>query len=215
MISMLASAYAKDRLSSEDLARHGFLVSDYSSGDYSRFLDAANHFIVVEDSNVVVGFLLGFDSESTCAEASYLDPIRERGTSRFGYARQIAVDRARSGQGLGGALYRHLFDRLPTVPIFASLLLEPRNVRSIAFHQKSGFREDFEVVGADGARRAYLRREPGFGKRIVGPVDRLPVASGRVAAFACLVQVPGGLQGSSRVSQRSPRRRRGRVRTRQ
>lgn len=142
-----------------DLMDRGFLVSDFSSEDYQHLVAASDYCYVACRDGVVVGFLLAYGQRSlgeiddTTAEwvATRLDD--------FVVIKQVAVDPAHAGSGVGRELYLHLIECLrgQGVQLVAAVVDTPPNVRSRAFHRKLGFTEAFSLQHPDGRTRSIWR----------------------------------------------------------
>lgn len=110
------------------------------------FLANAYVFWVVEaaGSGALDAFLIALTEGSTYGSPNYRW-FAER-YERFVYVDRIAVSPQRQGGGVGRALYRRLVDvavgeAAPARPVLtAEVNIRPRNDRSLAFHERFGFR---------------------------------------------------------------------------
>lgn len=138
--------------------QRGFLVSAFTRDDYLRFVDRADHFYVLVRPGDVLGFVLGWSGERA-QPGDWLAPlVRSRHTGPFVVVKQVGVRPASGGRGLATALYEHLVGRTRGRALFAAIVLEPRNGRSIALHERCGFHQAFEATPPDGRRRGVWMR---------------------------------------------------------
>src|SRR5690606_12622496 len=121
-----------------DLMDRGFLVSDFSSEDYQHLVAASDYCYVACRDGVVVGFLLAYGQRSlgeiddTTAEwvATRLDD--------FVVIKQVAVDPAHAGRGVGLELYLHLIERLlgQGAQLVAAVVDDQSTIRSRASNHR-------------------------------------------------------------------------------
>ncbi len=124
-----------------------------------RLLDAlAACHRVAEVGGNVVAFLLAMD------HAAAYDNDNFRWFSarypRFVYVDRIVVDAGHAGLGIGGRLYRELFDharRAGIGTVVCEYNLDPPNPASAAFHARMGFREVGTRRTADGSKRVSMQ----------------------------------------------------------
>ena len=116
---------------------------------------------VAESDGRVVAFLLAMRDG-----AGYRNDNFEWHAARtpvFAYVDRIVVDAAWGGRGIGGALYRDLFDfaRARGIPVVAcEFNLDPPNPASAAFHARLGFVEVGQRAYADGSTRVSMQLAP-------------------------------------------------------
>jgi ribosomal protein S18 acetylase RimI-like enzyme len=91
---------------------------------FQHFQDTS--FCMLDDNDNIVGFLIGFISQSRSNEA---------------YIHFVGVHPEYRGMGIGGTLYKHFFETLLErfTRIIITCVTSPINTTSIAFHQKMGF----------------------------------------------------------------------------
>lgn len=152
-IHALAEAWTLPRLASAD---EGFLVSNFSRERYRQFLDEHNVFIKAEVNGEIVGFLYGFSSKQVKPDDVVNALVRYNLTEPFFIIKQVCIARNHPGTpGVAVALYEQIKQR-ETGLIAAAVVLDPPNPRSIAFHEKQGFEQWFEIDAppdADGVTR--------------------------------------------------------------
>lgn len=142
-----------------DLKDRGFLVSDFRSEDYQQLVTASDYCYVAVRAGVIVGFLLAY-SQRSLDEID--DPTAEWVATRlddFVVIKQVAVDPAHAGRGVGRELYLHLIERLrgQGVQLVAAVVDTPPNIRSRAFHRRLGFTEAYSLRHRDGRTRSIWR----------------------------------------------------------
>lgn len=152
-IHELAEAWTLPRLESAD---EGFLVSNFSRERYRAFLDEPNVFLKAEVDGAIVGFLYGYSSEQVKPDEVVNSLVRYSLTEPFFIIKQICIARNHPGTpGVASALYERIKEQ-ETGLIAAAVVLDPPNPRSIAFHEKQGFEQWFEIEpppDADGVTR--------------------------------------------------------------
>jgi ribosomal protein S18 acetylase RimI-like enzyme len=93
-------------------------------------------FVVDGDDGQLVGFLIGFDSQSVPDEA---------------YIHFVGVDPVRRGQGIGRALYERFFEEARAHGrTVVRCVTSPANEDSVAFHRALGFEVERVVADYDG-----------------------------------------------------------------
>lgn len=143
----------------EEPSERGFLVSGLEESEYRKYLTQAEHFRVAVVDGAVAAFLLAYSSAA--GEAGWFDrQVAARCPGPHGIIKQIAVDPGLAGRGLATALYRRLLAETAGLPLFAAVVLEPPNRRSIAFHERLSFTEIARLPHPDGMPRAIYRRPP-------------------------------------------------------
>ena len=160
-LSEIVAIAAKLSLGSdrEGACERGFLVSGLHESEYREYLTQAEHFRVALVDGAVGGFLLAYSNAA--GEAGWLDrQVAARSRGPYGIIKQIAVDPGLAGRGIATALYRRLFAEASGLPLFAAVVLDPPNRRSIAFHERLGFTEEARLPHPDGMMRAIYMRRP-------------------------------------------------------
>lgn len=138
----------------------GFLVSEFRESDYRHFLTHAEYFYVLLDNEAVVGFLLAYSRQHIPPDDLLGSLLKDRYSEPFVVIKQICIAAGSISRGLATGLYEHLLSQAPDCPLFAAVVLDPPNVRSINFHEKMGFEKVLEVKPRDGMLRGVWRREP-------------------------------------------------------
>lgn len=163
-IHELAEAWTLPRLKSTE---EGFLVSNFSRERYGQLLDEPNVFLKAELEGVIVGFLYGFSSEYVKPDDVVNSLVRYSLTGPFFIIKQICIARNQPNtRGVATALYERVKEQQQGL-IAAAVVLGPPNPRSIAFHEKQGFEQWFEIdppPDADGVvrrRGIWCYRPPG------------------------------------------------------
>lgn len=136
----------------------GFLVSGYSKEIYQGYLEQGAHFYVVEENDVVKGFLLAFDSESLEMTKIVNQKLHKWSSRPFIVIKQVCIERKAQRGGYGRLLYNFFIEEAKR-DIYLAIVTEPLNVVSIKFHQGLGFEEAFNFVAEDGMGRAVCYKE--------------------------------------------------------
>lgn len=154
-IAQIAFDQALTQKTADSLANEGFLVSGYSASQYERW---ASNILVGEYNGRVGAFLLSFRRNEIPSELQDAERLFEAaGDDDFLLIKQVAVQSEVMGTGGGKALYHYRLRACHGIPVFAAILLEPRNDRSIAFHAAMGFIRFADFAGPDGRPRAFWR----------------------------------------------------------
>lgn len=165
-IIALAQQYELEGMAPRRAAELGFLVSNFEQEDYQAFLHRANHFYVLLEDEVICGFLLAYSSDRIQDDEWLNLHIKTRYPDPFIVVKQICVRPDSTGRGLASSLYQHLFSEAQECPLFAAIVLEPPNHRSVVFHEKHGFKKIFQVTPSDGIPRGvWMRRPQSVGRR--------------------------------------------------
>ncbi len=151
-IVLLAESYALANLAAADREKYGFLVSGFARDTYFGWLDDADHFYVARDEHEVSGFILACSSDLIREDEWLKNLIRGRHPGKFILLKQICVDKDAIGRGIATALIERLRRATPGLVIFGAIVMEPRNDRSIRFHERMGFHKAFEVTPSDGIK---------------------------------------------------------------
>lgn len=159
-IYALAQEYSLERTAPAQAAERGFLVSNFQEADYRDFLDRANHFYVLLEQENVCGFVLAYSNDRIQSDEWLNLPIESRHPAPFVFVKQTCVRPDLAGRGLATLLYRYLLSQTQGWPLFAVIVLEPLNHRSIVFHEKHGFKKLFEITPPDGMLRGVWIRNP-------------------------------------------------------
>lgn len=118
----------------------------------------ACHHRVVESDGRVLAFLLAMRDGAAYRNDNF--EWHAARTPSFVYVDRIVVEAAQGGRGIGGMLYRDLFDfaRAGAIPVVAcEFNLEPPNPASAAFHARFGFVEVGQRAHADGSKRVSMQ----------------------------------------------------------
>lgn len=159
-ISALAQTYNLEQMTSEQMVRLGFLVSNFNEEDYRVFVHRANHFYVLLENRNLYGFLYAYSSDRIHHDDWLNLLIKSRYPDPFVAIKQICIRSDLTGGGLATSLYQHLFNQVQKCRLFAVIVLEPVNHRSIIFHERHGFRKVFQVTPPDGILRGIWMRSP-------------------------------------------------------
>ena len=133
-------------------------VGEIPLSQLTRFSEIARRFAWVEEEGDPVAFCIALDPEADYDSPNFLW-FRERRPS-FLYVDRIAVAERATGRRLGRQLYEDLFDyaRAEGLPsVTCEVNLEPRNERSLQFHEALGFQPVGEAH-AKGHLVSYLER---------------------------------------------------------
>jgi predicted GNAT superfamily acetyltransferase len=161
----LAQTYDLKQMASEQLAKVGFLVSNFHEEDYRGFIDRADHFYVLLEDRKLCGFLYAYSCDRNKDNEWLSLLIKSRHPAPFIMIKQICIRSDLIGRGLAASLYQHLFSQAREYPLFAAIVLEPVNQRSIIFHERHGFRKVFQITPPDGMLRGIWMRSPEIGRR--------------------------------------------------
>ncbi|MGV3663334.1 MAG: GNAT family N-acetyltransferase [Prosthecobacter sp.] len=135
--------------SPERVRAEGFLVSAYPAALYLRLL---KHLSVATVDGEVAAFTLTFPSDEVPPEVTDGERIVSViGNSPYFLIKQVGVAIKQQKTGLARAMYQKHLAGLQ-VPAFAPIVLAPanRNIVSIAFHEKMGFRQVETLKDAQG-----------------------------------------------------------------
>jgi GNAT superfamily N-acetyltransferase len=140
----------------ERIRAEGFLVSAYPAPFYIRNL---KHISIAEIEGEFAGFTLTFPSAETPPE---VEPDVERirtviGDEDYFIIKQVATVVKFQKHGVGRAMYERHLSGL-NVRAFAPIVLLPpkRNLVSIAFHERMGFRQAESIPDEHGNERSGL-----------------------------------------------------------
>lgn len=159
-VDLIVQIACEHELASKDnerIAKEGFLVSGYAPEKYLTWLE---HLAVSEAEGRISGFTLTFSRNELPSVVDDSDQVfKAAGDGDFFLFKQVGVSVAFQGTGAGSALYQYELDKL-SCPALAPIVLDPRNVRSIAFHEKLGFSQVAEYPGVDGKARGIWKWLP-------------------------------------------------------
>lgn len=133
-------------------ARHGgndrgFLLTTISEAELLTKIDGGTrYFTAIDEGDRAVGFLALSQPqipveflEEVLEDSAYQTPIL---SDRHFYIQTVATRIDRMGRGIGQFIYRSLYREFPHAFLTAFIVNKPTsNDRSIAFHQKQGFRQ--------------------------------------------------------------------------
>ena len=159
-ITALAKTYGLDQMTSEQAAKLGFLASNFNEEDYRAFVRRANYFYVLLEKRNLYGFLYAYSSDRIEPDDWLNLLIKSRHSGPFVTIKQICIQPDLTGRGLATFLYQHLFSHVKECPLFAAIVVEPANHRSIVFHERHGFRKVFQITPPDGMPRGIWTRNP-------------------------------------------------------
>jgi predicted GNAT superfamily acetyltransferase len=152
-VHAIAEAWTLENLETPE---SGFLVSSFSLAQYQQFLSEPNVFVKAEVDGEIVGFLYGFSSEHIKPSDIVNSLVRYNLTEPYFVIKQVCIARDHPAtRGVAATLYDWVKAEVGGV-ITAAVVLEPANPRSIAFHEKQGFKQWFELEpppDPDGATR--------------------------------------------------------------
>lgn len=126
---------------------------------FRRLVALAAHFVVAEDADGLLGFVLCVPAGSAYWSENYRW-FSER-YADFLYLDRVVVDPRARRRGVGRALYadlhRRVMGRWPRIALEVNL--RPENPVSVAFHEALGYREAGQRAYEGGAKavRMYLR----------------------------------------------------------
>ncbi len=161
----LAQTYDLKQMAPEQLAKLGFLVSNFHEEDYRAFIDRADHFYVLLEDRNLCGFLYAYSSDRIEEDEWFSLLIKSRYPGPFVIIKQICIGPDLIGRGLASSLYQHLFSQVREYPLFTAIVLEPVNQRSIIFHERHGFRKVFQITPPDEMLLGIWMRSPEIGRR--------------------------------------------------
>lgn len=141
-------------------AESGFLVSNFTPETYRGFTHTATAFHVLEHEGEIEAFLLAYSGDQISASDRVSSKIHDIESRPFMLIKQVCVRRPPRIRGAAHALYDHLEQTHPGLPQYAAIVIEPRNTRSIRFHERRGFVCCYEIEGPDGLRRGMWMKEP-------------------------------------------------------
>ncbi len=156
----IAQHFTTEGIPSAEAVERGFLVSRFTADDYRDLLQRAEHAYVASVAGEVVGFVIAYSSDQIQDDEWLNSMIKARHSDPFVIIKQVAVRSGHLSRGIASALYAHLMRTVTGVPFFAAVVLDPPNRKSIALHEKHGFRMEFDVTPPDGLPRGVFRRHP-------------------------------------------------------
>lgn len=157
-IVSIANSYKINKLVESEINMHGFLVSGYNYDEYLTYVEYAEYFYLCVDDGAVVGFILAY-ADYNIKESEWLNKkIQAYENKTFVLIKQICVAKKFLGKGIAIKLYEYLFEQMKQPVSYAVIVIEPLNLPSINFHEKLGFKKQFEDIPADGLRRGVWKR---------------------------------------------------------
>ncbi|RLD84545.1 MAG: hypothetical protein DRJ07_04820 [Bacteroidetes bacterium] len=154
----LANSYQINRLTESEINMHGFLVSGYNYKEYLAYLENTKYFYLCVYDGVVVGFILAYN-DCNIQESEWLNmKIKAYENRPFVLIKQICVAKENLGKGIAKKLYEYLFEQIKQLVSYAVIVTEPLNIPSINFHEKLGFKKQFEETPPDGLKRGVWKR---------------------------------------------------------
>jgi len=106
---------------------------DQGGALFGALHDDPNYFVVEQDKHVIAYVNVLEELPDKVRMSRCADPIHPGGI----YVKQVAVSRSHQGSGTGSFLYQKIFERYPSVPIYAHI--HASNRTSALFHLKNGF----------------------------------------------------------------------------
>jgi predicted GNAT superfamily acetyltransferase len=137
----LAESLALQGLSSEERSKKGFLVSSFTIEDYLRLLGYVDHFYVAVQNSKLVAFMLAYSSIHIQDDEWLNLRIRDKYRSPFILIKQVVVAKEFMGKGIATSLYEYLMQCNSNMSYFVAVVLDPPNFRSIALHERLGFKQ--------------------------------------------------------------------------
>lgn len=160
-IYRLAQSHRLRSKTKAETPRSGFLVSGFTLSDYHQFLKRTEYFYCARCDDEVVGFIMGYSSHDILRSEWLNMEIKRRYPGEFILLKQVCVGCEYMGKGIGRMLYHHLFSASDGLHALGSLVTDPPNLRSIAFHRDLGGVEYFEATPPDGLPRCvWFIRNP-------------------------------------------------------
>lgn len=154
----IAAEQAQATKSPGRLAKEGYLMSGYPQHLYERWC-ASQNLLVACVAGQVEGFALIFPSLPGPIPSEVEDvaeAAEAAGSADFLLIKQVGNSLQAQGTGLGYALYDFILGS-SAVPVAAQIILAPRNIRSINFHERMGFR--FILAFRDGTRGVWCCKQ--------------------------------------------------------
>ena len=145
--------------SSETASNSGFLVSDFSRGDYLELLQRAEYFYVACVNSEVAGFILAYSRERI-GEDEWLNMQMADNFHDLTVIKQVGVSKAYSGKGIATQLYTRILERAGSGTVIAAVVNDPPNRPSVALHRKMGFQPLTTLTPPDGIPRTVWVRQP-------------------------------------------------------
>ena len=108
----------------------------------------------------MLGFVLGYSRERIQADQWVDSHIKSLHPEHFVLVKQVVIRAEMTSQGYASLLYEHVLGQAKDYPLFAAIVLDPQNSRSVRLHEKMGFRKVLEVRPPDGIPRGIWRRNP-------------------------------------------------------
>lgn len=137
-------------------------VNSIPMAQFGTFADGAPFFEVAELDGRIAGFLVGLTHPGDLAYDSMNYAWFKERLGSFLYVDRVVVDPAAHGTGIGRAFYEHFaaIDEGDHEYLCAEVNLRPRNVESLAFHDRLGFRSIGEQTTDGGAKRVTMLARP-------------------------------------------------------
>jgi len=158
--SVVALAERVQLPESEESPPDSFLVSAYHRDRYAEILNETPHFFVAEIEGAFAGFAFGFESASIPDANSQELNLKAEFPEPFFVIKQVCASPDFRRQGVASELYGALLEAAGTQPVIASVVTDPPNLPSEAFHQSNGFSEVMAYRGPDGRMRKVFQRLP-------------------------------------------------------
>jgi predicted GNAT superfamily acetyltransferase len=156
----IAQSWNIKRLSLDKIENLGFLVSNFQEKDYLSFIHKSDYFYVLFKDDILSGFLYAYSSDLISDNEYVNQLIKKDHPAPFVLIKQICIQPSLIGQGVATYLYQYLFGQTMGYPLFAAIVLEPFNQRSVAFHERHGFQQIFQCTPEDDIPRGVWKRLP-------------------------------------------------------
>ena len=141
--------------------QHAHYLTDLSSDvELSKLINLSDVCMYGLNNGSVVGFMICFREKSEHRSLNY-KYFNERET-RFIYVDRIAINNDYLGLGHGSQLYKELYKYAApkNLPICCEVYTRPKNIVSLNFHYKNGFKPidsyDFENYSVEYLKRTIL-----------------------------------------------------------
>jgi len=129
-------------------------VGDLSLSELAQLVGWCAHARVAVGAGGVVGYLMALEPGQPYGSPNYR--YFEAKLDDHVYVDRIAVAPGERDGGIGAALYRDLFERVPGRPVSCEVNVVPMNAGSLRFHTRLGFIALAEQETEGGSKRVAL-----------------------------------------------------------